>query len=48
MGKNLARKIRRAFDLTFDKALESLRKQINAYPLKMRLMLCWRILWRKF
>lgn len=46
--KKNRRNFKRALDLTFDKALESLKKQINAYPLKYRVKIAWLILFKKF
>lgn len=42
------RHVVKTLDLTFDKALTELRRQINGYPFKMRMILAWRILWRNF
>jgi len=42
------RQVIKALDLTFDKALVELRRQLNGYPLPVRFQAAWRIIWRKF
>ena len=45
MGGKTRKQVIRALELTYDKVARDLIKQMNAYPLRYRLIIAWRLLW---